>query len=130
MYSGAPWGFGIKSASGIRLELAFVPSIAGREVEGAAQHRHGANLIGVPMRRVFPTCGEFYAGHEQNRLCRIAIQDDGLRRARERTFELDILRKLQDPCAGVLRHRWRFCEHKEREPEIRERTRVHSVLPC
>src|SRR4051812_50034383 len=45
---------GIERARRVSLELALIPSLARREVVRAAQNRHRAGLIGVPMRRVVP----------------------------------------------------------------------------
>src|SRR5262245_26101241 len=56
----------------------------------------------MPMRRVLPTGRELDARHEYSRLCGVAIQNNGLRRARLRTFELDTLGELEYACTGFL----------------------------
>src|SRR5262245_25295026 len=56
----------------------------------------------MPMRRVLPARREPDARDEDSWLGWVAVQHDGLRRTRQRSFEFDILRKLEDARVGAL----------------------------
>src|ERR1700757_193085 len=56
----------------------------------------------MPMWWILPARREPDARDEHSRFCRVAVQDNCLRRARQRPLELDVLGQLKNACVGAL----------------------------